>query len=107
MEKIVFLTILGMAIVTYVPRLLPVLVLSTRNLPPIWTKWLSCIPAAVLAAMLIPSLLLHKGQVNLGPDNLFLWSAIPTFLVAKFGKSFMGAILTGMGLVALGRLLWL
>lgn len=106
METIVFLTILGMAVVTYVPRLLPIWALSGRSLPPLWGKWLSCIPAAVLSAMLIPALLLPQGQINLGADNLFLWSAIPTFIVAKWGKSFMGAILTGMGLVALGRLLW-
>jgi branched-subunit amino acid transport protein len=107
MQKIVLLTILGMAVVTYLPRLLPILALSGRSLPPLLAKWLSCIPAAVLSAMLAPSLLVSKDHLSLSTDNLFLWAAIPTFIVAKWGKSFMGAILTGMGLVALGRIICL
>ena len=106
MEKIVYITILGMALVTYLPRLLPILMLSGRSLPPMLARWLSFVPAAVLSAMLVPSLLMPGGQINLELDNLFLWSAIPTFIVAKWGKSFIGAILTGMGLVAMGRLLF-
>jgi branched-subunit amino acid transport protein len=36
--------------------------------------------------------------------NIFLWAAVPTFLVCWKTKSFVGAVVTGMGCVALGRI---
>jgi len=100
----IFLTILGMMAVTYIPRVLPIVTLSSRNLSPALTKWLECIPAAVLAAMLLPSLIFKDGELSLSADNIYIWAAIPTLLVAKLGQSFVGAILAGMGVVALARL---
>ena len=48
-QEIVFLTLLGMLAVTYVPRVLPVLMLSSRRLPPAVVAWLRYVPVAVLA----------------------------------------------------------
>jgi len=101
----VFLTIVGMMAVTYLPRVLPIVALSSKDLSPSLIKWLKCIPASVLAAMLLPSLVLDGGELNLTADNIYIWAAIPTLVVAKLGKSFVGAILVGMGVVALARLL--
>jgi branched-subunit amino acid transport protein len=72
MEETIVLTILGMMLVTYIPRLLPVWALSTRTLPPLIKTWLSYVPVAVLAAMLLPSIVIVDGRVSLQPDNLFL-----------------------------------
>jgi branched-subunit amino acid transport protein len=105
-QKAVFLTILGMALVTYIPRLLPVWVLSSKSLPPLVVKWLRYVPVAVLAAMLFPSLLLQEGQVDVELDNLFLWAAVPTFLIAWKKRSLFGAVIVGMVVVALARLLF-
>lgn len=104
-ETTVFLTIVGMMAVTYLPRVLPIVALSSKDLSPSLVKWLECIPAAVLAAMLLPSLILDSGELNLRADNIYIWAAIPTLVVAKLGKSFVGAILVGMGVVAVARLL--
>ncbi len=103
-QTTIFLTILGMMAVTYIPRVLPIVTLSSKNLSPALTKWLECIPAAVLAAMLLPSLILREGQLDLRADNIFLWAALPTLIVAKKGQSFVGAIIVGMVVVALARL---
>ncbi|MGM0646532.1 MAG: AzlD domain-containing protein [Thermodesulfobacteriota bacterium] len=103
-QQTVFLIILGMLAVTYVPRALPVVVLSSVRLPDWVVRWLGCVPAAVLAALLAPSLLVREESVHLGPENLFLWAALPTFVVAKWRGSFVGAIVTGMAVVALARL---
>ena len=105
-QKAVFLTILGMALVTYVPRLLPIWVLSSKSLPPLVVKWLRYVPVAVLAAMLFPSLLVQEGQVGVGLDNLFLWAAVPTFLIAWKKRSLFGAVIVGMVVVAVARLLF-
>ncbi len=102
-EKLVFLTICGMGVVTYLPRLLPMLLLSDRRLSPWIARWLSFVPATVLAALLAPGLLCRDGVFTLEWDNVFLLAAIPTFLVAWRFKSFFGTVATGMGLVALGR----
>jgi branched-subunit amino acid transport protein len=102
-QRIILLTILGMALVTYVPRLMPVFLLSSRSLPPLVVAWLRYVPVAVLAAMLFPSLLVQENQLNLGPDNLFLWAAFPTLLVAWKTRSLFGSVVTGMIVVAAAR----
>lgn len=105
-QKTVFLIILGMAAVTYLPRLLPVLVLSSKSLPPIVVMWLQYVPVAVLAAMLLPALMMPDKQMELSFNNLFLWASIPTIVAAWRTKSFFGTVLVGMGTVALVRFLF-
>jgi len=99
----VFIIIVGMMLVTYGPRLLPIAALSSKALSPWLVKWLQLIPAAVLAAMLLPSLIVTEKGLHLEADNVYLWAALPTFIVAKWGKSFVGAIVAGMAVVALAR----
>ena len=99
----VFIIIVGMMLVTYGPRLLPIAALSSKSLSPWLIKWLRLIPAAVLAAMLVPSLIVTGKGLHLEADNVYLWAALPTFIVAKWGKSFVGAIVAGMAVVALAR----
>jgi branched-subunit amino acid transport protein len=102
-QRVIFLTMLGMGLVTYLPRLLPVYFLSSRSLPQLVVAWLRYVPVAVLAAMLFPSLLVDGGQVVLAPSNIFLWSAFPTFLVAWKTRSLFGSVVVGMILVAAAR----
>jgi len=104
-QQTVFLTVLGMAVVTYTPRLLPVLFLSSRSLPRLAIAWLRYVPVAVLAAMLLPSIMVQDNQVDLGLDNLFFWAAIPTLLVAWKTRSLFGSVLVGMVIVAVVRMI--
>ncbi|MFP4033918.1 MAG: AzlD domain-containing protein [Desulfovermiculus sp.] len=93
----------GMMMVTYGPRLLPITFLSSRALAPWLVKWLQLIPAAVLAAMLLPALIVSDQRLDITLDNVFLWAALPTFALAKWAGSFVGAIVIGMAVVALAR----
>jgi len=102
-DALVFTIILGMAAVTYLPRLLPVWVLSSRELPPVVIRWLSFVPAAILSALLAPALLVQDGGIALNMHNLPLLAAVPTFLVAWRTKSFFGTVAVGMACVAAGR----
>jgi branched-subunit amino acid transport protein len=104
-QNLIFLIIVGMALVTFLPRLLPAWFLARRKLPAVVVTWLRYVPAAVLAAMLFPALLLDGQQLNIQPANLFLLAALPTFFVAWKTKSLFGAVMVGMLLVALGRLI--
>jgi branched-subunit amino acid transport protein len=105
-EKILIITILGMAVVTYLPRLLPVWLLATRTLPQPVITWLKYIPAAVLSAMLVPSLLLPAGEVDISFSNLYLMAAFPTLLAGWKSKSLFLAVIVGMAFVAITRLLF-
>jgi len=102
-EADVFLTIVGMGLVTYLPRLLPMLLLSRRNLAPWISRWLAFVPATVLAALLVPGLVCSDGKLAIAFDNLFLLAAVPTFFVAWRWKNFFGTVAAGMVVVALVR----
>jgi branched-subunit amino acid transport protein len=110
-EKTIAMTIVGMGVVTYLPRLLPLLLLSRRReaggtLSPLFEAWLRYVPPAVLAAMLLPALLVADGQIALEPDTgiVYLCAAVPTLLVARKTRSLIGPVLVGVAMVALGRL---
>ncbi len=105
-QKIIFLTILGMALVTYLPRLLPVWLLATRRLPEVIITWLRYVPAAVLAALLFPGILVQGKQLYLAWNNLYLLAFFPTRLVAWKTRSMFGAVVVGMLFVAAGRLIF-
>jgi branched-subunit amino acid transport protein len=97
------LTILGMLVVTYLPRVIPLWLLSSRSLPPVVVSWLRYVPVAVLAAMLFPALVIQDDCISLGWQNVFLWAAVPTLLVTWKTRSFFGAVVVGMALVAFVR----
>ena len=102
-QKTIFLTVLGMTVVTYLPRLAPAWFLSSRQLPSLVTRWLRLVPVAVLSALSLPALIVQGGQINTRLDNLYLLAAIPVALVAWKTRSLFGAVLTGMVLVAAAR----
>ncbi len=104
-QRTIFLIIIGMMVVTYLPRVLPVWYLSSKSLPPLLTSWLRFIPISVMAAMVLPSLVIQDQQINVGLDNVFLLAAFPTLLVAWRTKSLFGAVFLGMLVVAIMRFL--
>ena len=99
------LCILGMTLVTLIPRVMPVTLLAGRELPPLLTRWLSFVPVAVMAALLGPDVFIYQGEFMPTHHNLFLMTAIPALLVAWWSKSFFGTIAFSMGFVALMRYL--
>jgi branched-subunit amino acid transport protein len=101
----VLAVILGTALVTAVPRILPLALLSRINIPERAVRWLGHVPVAVLAALLAQSVLLTDGRPNLSVGNLSLLAIIPTLLVALRTRSLVGTVLTGVATMALLRLL--
>ena len=104
-QNAIFITILGMGLVTYLPRLLPILLLSSKKLPPLVVAWLRYVPVAVLSAMLLPSLVVKEGGLDFSGSNIFLWAAVPTFVVAWKTRSLFGSVVVGMMIVAVARYL--
>ena len=99
-QKLVFFTILGMAVVTCIPRILPSCLLAKRELPGFVKDWLGYIPVAVLSAMLVPDLLLKEKTIELGFDNTCLWVALPTLVIAWKTKNIFLTVALGMAIVA-------
>ena len=102
-QQHVLLIMVGMLVVTYLPRLLPMLLFLSRTLPPLIITWLRYVPVAVLSAMLLPSLIVVENQLDFRFTNIFFWAAVPTFIVAIKTKSLFAAVITGMVIVAITR----
>ncbi len=92
------LLLIGMGVVTYLPRWLPLFALAQRQLPQWLIDWLSLIPVAILSALIAPSLLTDSAPraLQLGKPELLV--AIPTLLFALKTRSLGGTVLVGMGL---------
>jgi branched-subunit amino acid transport protein len=90
------LLLLGMGLVTYLPRWLPLHYLSRQSLPKWFIQWLDLIPAAILSSLLLPALILdgeHRYLDLLRPE---LWVALPTFAFAWWMRSLGGTVVVGM-----------
>lgn len=103
-RPIVLLAILGAALVTVIPRVVPLVVLSRLTLSDGIVRWLSYVPFAVLAALLGQSVMLSEGHIALPPQNLAPLAILPTLLVAALTRSLMGSVLAGVLAMALLRL---
>ncbi len=99
----VLVCLVGICLVTLLPRTLPLMYLSVDALPSWVSRWLSFIPVAVMAALLFPEIFMQGEKLALTMDNVYLIAAIPSLLVAWKTSSFFGTIACGMGSVALLR----
>jgi branched-subunit amino acid transport protein len=95
--------ILGMGLVTYLPRWFPLMFLSRRNLPLWLVEWLDLIPAAILSALLLPELVTSGAPRHMALWQPQLWVAIPTFVFALKTKSLGGTVIIGMALFWLAQ----
>lgn len=102
-ETKIYLVIFGMWLVNYLPRMLPMVVLSKLNIPEPVIRWLGFVPVAVLAAILMPTLLMPEPaqQLSLGLENKDLLAAVPAFAVALKTRSLVWTLLAGMAVMAL------
>ena len=92
----ILIIIIGCAIVTFIPRVLPLMILSQMELPKWLIRWLKNVPVAVMAALLAQELLLSNNQFSLMDNVLKIVAAIPTFIIAILTKSLLGTVLVGV-----------
>ncbi|MBU7316957.1 AzlD domain-containing protein [Paenibacillus oleatilyticus] len=95
--------LLGASLVTLLPRILPLIVLSRIRLPDWGLRWLGHIPIAVMSALLAQELLVSKGAFS--PQPVALLAAVPAFAVAYFTRSLLGTVVTGIAATMLFRYL--
>ena len=87
--------IVGMGLVTYIPRWAPLFFLSQRQLPAWFVEWLDLIPAAILSALLAP-VLVTAGDPRQLVVQAELWVAVPTFWFAVKSRTLGGTVIVGM-----------
>ena len=101
----IFLVILTSAVVTWIPRILPFVLVKYRGLPDPVLRFLKYLPIAIIFALILPSIVEGKpGQLH-QVRWVDLVATIPTMIVAFRYKNLMGTVLFGIVLVALLR--WL
>lgn len=98
-EKLVFL-IMGMALVTYIPRIAPAVFFSKKVMPEILNQWLEYVPSCIIGALLLSSLFMKEGNLHLAVSNTILLSAIPTVIVAYITKSPVFTVIIGVAIAS-------
>lgn len=87
--------ILLMTAVTYIPRLLPLMLLSKYKLPSWFKTWLTFIPTAVFGALVFPDVFLNKGALDFSFANINLWVTLLIAPLAVKTKSLAATIIAG------------
>jgi branched-subunit amino acid transport protein len=92
----IWLIILGGMVLTYAIRLSFTVLVPPERLPSTFIKGLIFIPPAVLAAIVLPELVLVEGEVTISPANHQLVAGMLAALVAWRLKNTWIAIAAGM-----------
>jgi len=100
MERLA-LVILGCAVVTFLPRFLPLYILTRLKIPKIAVAWLSYVPVAVMAALVIPGITAPGHKINLTLTNAYFIAGFAAFFIAWRTKNMLLTVVSGMAVVFL------
>ncbi|HHY74476.1 MAG TPA: AzlD domain-containing protein [Bacillus bacterium] len=96
MDKSVVLMIIGMAIVTYFPRMLPLVALNGKKMPPFLQAVLSNVPFAALGALIVPGIFLINENIWYG-----VIGATVAFLVAFLGANVIIVVMSSIAVLTM------
>jgi len=99
----IWLLILGMALVTFLPRYLPFALAGRISLPPLLVAALDYVPIAVLTAIIVQTALIRDGTVNLNLDNHHLLAALAATVTALVSRKMFLTIAVGLICYLLAR----
>lgn len=91
--------IVGMAIITYFTRIGSLVIFNRTGISDKLVKWLKHVPTSMLTALIIPSLLLPQGKLDITLDNHYLLAGAVAALVAYKYKNVV--ITMGVGLAVM------
>ncbi len=86
------LIVVGMALATYIPRLIPLLMLGDKKMPRFAGTFLQFVPYAVLGALIFPGILSSTGEISSSAAG-----AIAAVLLAWMRLNIMLVVLGGIG----------
>jgi len=93
----IYLLIIGMALVTYLPRLLPFLALDLEKLPPFIKTFLAYTPYAAMGALIFPGI----WQSIPGNPSAIIAGAITSTLVSVLFKNLVISMASGVIIVTI------
>ncbi|MGM0414236.1 MAG: AzlD domain-containing protein [Bacillota bacterium] len=85
--------IIGMALVTYIPRMFPLVILSDLELTSFWRRFLYYIPPAALSALIFPGILNATDSSSIAITGGFV-AAIMAYLKFNLLTIVLSAIVT-------------
>jgi branched-subunit amino acid transport protein len=95
MRHDILILILGMGVVTFLPRFIPMVLISRWTIPERIKKGLEYFPISILSAIVFPILFFNgDGRMEIQPQ--YFLSAIPVFIFAWKVKSLWGSVILGM-----------
>ncbi len=94
--SLVWGVVIGMTVVNICFRLVPIAAMSRLSLPKPLERWLSYVPACVMASIVVMEVLRPGGRWLAPLQNPYLLAAIPTAVVYRTTRSFLGATLAGV-----------
>lgn len=103
MNLYVWSVIIGGCIVTVLPRVLPITILSKIRLNKNVEEFLTYIPLSILAALIAVELLTVDNKFSIQGNSLELLAAIPTVLVALRKNNLLLTVVVGIVSVAILR----
>ncbi|MEH7381076.1 AzlD domain-containing protein [Bacillus sp. JJ1533] len=104
-NETILLIILGCAIVTFIPRIIPFIVIRNLTLPKTVIKWLSFIPICIFTALIVDSFIIQDESL-LSIDWSVLTAIIPTLIIALWTKSLSVTVIVGIVSMATVRFLF-
>lgn len=104
MRDEIILIILGMAGVTFFTRFGSLALFRRTGMPVSWERWLRHVPTGMLTALIIPTLLLPEGSLDLSLGNPYLIAGLIASLVAY--KSRNATLTMALGMAAMLVLRW-
>ncbi|MEK3799663.1 AzlD domain-containing protein [Peribacillus sp. FSL H8-0477] len=96
MSSSIILMIAAMGMVTYIPRMLPFVMLNGRELPPFLQRVLKNIPYAILGALIFPGVLYIQEDIRFG-----VVGAVSAFVLAYLGANIMVIIVGAIVILSL------
>lgn len=96
------LLILGCALVTWIPRILPFILVKNLKMPAILLRWLAYIPVCILSALVIEGLFEKQAHI-VTVQWMNVMALIPTLVVALVTKSLSKTVVVGVLTMAILR----
>lgn len=105
MRSEVLYIIIGMTLVTYFTRIGALVLFRFTGVPTWLNRWLKYVPVAILTALIIPSLLLPKGYLDISINNHYLIAGIVAAFVAYRSRNIIATLGLGMSIMFVLKLL--
>lgn len=91
-----WLLIIGMALLTFIPRYIPFGLAGKVTIPPLLSLALSFVPIAVLTVIIVQTAFIQDGEITLSLQNHYLIATAVAFIVALVTRQLYLTISLGL-----------